>query len=103
MTKLRWKNALKPRGKFSSFDSWAWPSAHYENGKPAAIIYCDDSFNLIKAKSGNHRPLKLCVVDYTVTPWEWKTVKKRFNTLDEAKAAALPTIESNGFLHPDYK
>ena len=103
MIKLKWKNGSRPTGRYRAFDTWAWPSGHYLNGKPAAIIYCDDSFSPLKAKSGEHKPLKLCVADYTVTPWKWRTVKKRYDTLDEAKAAALPIIESNGFMHPDYR
>jgi len=91
--KLKWKVDPPPTGRYRSFATRNWPSADFEDGRPAAWL----SANLEYAPSlrGNIVPAELViriqVTDYSQRNigFEWKTLTKRANTLSEAKAIVL--------------
>jgi hypothetical protein len=90
---LKWKVDEAPTGRYRSFQSRGWPSAEYKDGRPAAAIYCEDSYEPANARTGKHAPLSVRVADHSVTPWKWRTVKQRFATLQEAKDGITKLLE----------
>ncbi len=98
--KFKWKVSEPPVGRYKSFQKRMWPGASYLNKKesPAAQIYCEDGYKPWKARSGEHKELTLCIADHSVMPWAWRTIKKRFKTLVEAKIAFDIFIKN----HPEY-
>lgn len=98
--KLKWKVQPEPTGRYRSFEKRGWPTAEYENQKIAASIHCDDDYVSARVREGDHKELTVRVADYSVTPWEWRTVKERARTLDEAKALALRVLEHHPHFQP---
>jgi hypothetical protein len=101
MIKLQWRVADAPTGRYRSFQKRGWPSADFKGtDRSAAHIYCDDSYVPANAKSGEHRELTVTIADYSAhnDSFKWRTLKARFKTLDEAKAAAVAALEK----HPDF-
>lgn len=66
----------------------------------AAAIYCTDPYRPSDARTGNHSELILRVADYRETPWQWRTLKRRFDTLEEVKAYFKKFIADNPQLCP---
>lgn len=93
--KYKWKVSEKPTGRYSSFEKRMWPEACYLNEResPAAQIYCDDSYEPWRVKEGKHGELTLLVADHSGERRKWRTIKKRFATLQEAKEAFALFIE----------
>jgi hypothetical protein len=85
MKKYKWKVDPPETGRYRSFHKRGWPSAEYEDGTCAAKIYCEKGYYPCDARVGNHPELKIRVADHSVTPWQWRTLKKRAKTLAEAK------------------
>jgi hypothetical protein len=104
--KFKWKVAPAPTGHYRSFESRSWPSAKYPNGQPALLIRCEtDEYVPSKVKNGDHGVLSVCIAQYygkkdrnQLGTFAWRTLKARFATLDEAKAAGEKFL--NG--HPEY-
>lgn len=94
--KLKWRVAEKPSGMCRSFYKRGWPTAYYhDNGEPAFQLICDDRYEPANIQSGNHAEIKIMVADYRMSPWIWRTLKKRAATLKEAKEIAQEFIETN--------
>lgn len=93
--KLKWKVAEKPTGLYRSFSSRGWPTAYYEGGHPAASISCEDAYVPARVRSGNHSELTVQIADWSTQGrgFEWRTLKQRCSTLDEAKAFAESALE----------
>lgn len=99
---IKWKVAEAPTGQFRSFAHRCWPTASYPGDKIAAQILCNDSYSAFTVRSGSHEPLKVMVADYSVSPsWQWRVMKARFSTLDEAKAAVLSFVEKHPEMRPE--
>jgi hypothetical protein len=105
--KLTWKVAEAPSGRFRSFHKRGWPSAVFNGtSTPAASIDCEDSYTPKFAASGSHRELTVRVADHSPpksvedAAWKWRTLKGRFATLDEAKAAATRVLNEHPEFHP---
>ncbi len=102
--KLKWKIAAPPTGKYRSFDKRSWPSANHENGRPAVMISCDDSYVPANVKTGSHGPLAVRIADWSMPTdpeaarWQWRKLKGTFATLDEAKRAAQAVLAK----HPEF-
>jgi len=94
--KLVWRVSPKPTGQYRSFEQRGWPFAAWiDSGgesHPACHIICEDGYYPPDVKIGNHKPLKIRVMDYRERshggncPWTAKMTKAEFKTLDEAKA-----------------
>ena len=104
MKKLKWTVAPAPTGRFRSFDKRGWPSAMYENEKPAVHITCPDAYHPADAKIGLHSLLSVRIAKWAnprlpdQSAFEWKTLAVQFPTLALAKAAAQNFIDG----HPEY-
>lgn len=101
--KLYWKVGDKPVGRYRSFDKRSWPKAYYDKecDKVAAIIYCDDSYVPSAAKAGTHSPLTVHVADYSKgVGFDWRAVKGKAKTLDEAKSAVEGILRKYPHLLP---
>lgn len=85
--KIKWRSQPAPTGRYRSFEKRGWPHAEYENGKIAASIECEDEYIASNVKTGSHGLLTVRVADYSVTPWQWRKVKVKFETVEQAKAA----------------
>jgi hypothetical protein len=89
----KWEIDPPTTGAHRSFDERAWPMAvDIEHDAPIARIRCEESYVPSLVKQGKHSPLKLSIADYSEASakngsFVWKTLKKEFATLDEAKAA----------------
>ncbi len=107
MSKLiKWKVDPEPTGRYRSFDRRGWPDAHYKNKSEdvAARIRCEDEYYPRNVKSGNHKPLKVYVADWSRSPkgtsFIWLKIKGEFKTLKEAKEAAEKIIEKYEHIKP---
>jgi hypothetical protein len=103
MIKLQWQVAEAPTGRYRSFQKRGWPHAVYKGTDNWAVaIYCDDSYVPAHARSGQHQELTVRVADYSANngSFEWRTLKTRFKTLDEAKACGLAALEKYSHFVP---
>ena len=77
--------------QYGSFQPRAWPSAIYKDDRQnlCGDIQCKDEYTPARAKSGQHRPLTVRVCDYSVMPFEWRTLEGFHATLENAKMALL--------------
>lgn len=102
--KLKWKVQEKETGRYASFHKRGWPDAEYENGDTAVMITCEDSYNITRAKTGNHEPLTILFRDYNHGDPEkygyarTLKLKQKFNTLDEAKKFITEYLKN----HPEF-
>ena len=95
---LKWQTQPAPTGRYKAFDKRGWPHADFNGTEfTAAAIYCDDDYRPSNAKLGHHAPLTVRVADYRADgkSWEWRTMKNRPATLDEAKKQAAQFFEKN--------
>jgi hypothetical protein len=85
--KFKWKVDPPPVGRYRSFEVRSWPSAYFENGKPAASLYCKDEYVPSRVKTGAHQELTIKVYDHNNVekPWKIRTLVVRASTLQEAK------------------
>lgn len=92
--KIKWSVSPEPTGRYRSFDKRGWPTADWKNEQESACacIYCADDYSIRRAKSGNHAELEVRVANHSQKPWRWATLKNRFKTLDEAKAAVIKVL-----------
>jgi hypothetical protein len=100
--KLKWELAYKPTGRFSFLEKREWPRAHYQGTERIAlIIYCEDAYSLKSAKTGSHQELSVRVADYSVPHgFQWRTLRRRFATLTDAKEAATKFLEERPVYWP---
>lgn len=97
--KLKWRVGLVPVGKYRSFERRAWPTADYPEERTAVALYCEESYTPALARAGQHSEITIRVADHSVSPFVWRTLKRRAQTLDEAKQIAEKFIEQ----HPEYR
>ena len=103
--KLHWQVAPSPTGRYRSFDKRGWPTAYYgKGGKPAAFIYCEDSYNPAEVREGSHGELTVNIAHHqhprAENGWEVVRLARRAKTLDEAKALAADYINRHPEVHP---
>lgn len=91
--KHKWKVSEAPTGRYRSFERRSWPSADYENGKPAAFIQCVDEYQPGRVKTRSHAPLLLRIADYSVTPFKWRLVTAQYNTISELKVGLIKILD----------
>ncbi len=101
--KYKWHVQEKPVGRYSSFEHRGFPGADYEDGSPAGVMYSESEYDPRDIKSGNYKPIKLRIADYSVTPWKWRTFVKRYNTIQEAKDAFDRIIKQHPEMMPKPK
>jgi hypothetical protein len=93
---IKWQVAPAPTGRYRSFANRTWPIGYYNGTEtPAALILCEDDYTAKRAKSGVHAELRVRIADHSVTPWEWRQLKRRYAQLDEAKTAAETFLSNN--------
>lgn len=114
MPKLVWRTQDVPTGRYRSFFHRGWPDAHWnrEVGPPAVQIRCEDEYIPRDVKTGNHKPLRVYIADWSprrglppeiacdVSAFNWKLLKGECKTLDEAKALAERAFESHPHFRP---
>jgi hypothetical protein len=85
--KVVYRVADKPTGMYRSFEHRGWPSGNYAGtDEPAVHISCEDDYVPWRVKTGEHAELTVRVADHSAKPcWQWRTLKKRCKTLQEAK------------------
>lgn len=98
--KIKWKVQPVPAGRYGCFQPRGWPTASYEDGRPAASIDCDDDYMPRRVRQGAHGELTVRVADYSVTPWVWRNVKQRAKTLPEAKALVKKVFATIPYIQP---
>lgn len=101
---IRWKVAEAPTGPYRSFHGRAWPMAHWKNDAQVvcASIECQSNYSAAAVRDGSHGELSVRIADHGVKPvWEWKRLKARFKTLDEAKAALEQFLMKNPAFWPE--
>lgn len=93
--KIKWKVGEAPTGPYRSFFNRPWPSAEI-NGQAAAMMHCETSYSASVVKSGKHEPIKVYIAVWheNGASFDWRSMKKRFATIDEAKAAVAKYFES---------
>jgi hypothetical protein len=107
--KLKWKVDPKSTGLWAIGNPRRWPTADFKaitdpmKSHAAAQIICSEAYTPGAVKSGNHPPLKVLIADYTkrndnTGGWDWRTLTKRFTTLDEAKQGVLDFYST----HPSF-
>lgn len=113
--KLCWQVSPAPTGRYRSFSKRDWPYASYnvKNGLPAFRIDCtvkDFSYRPDQVKMANHPALELWVADWNIEnpevngAFKWRCLKKRFNTVEEAKVGADEFIKTHhSFLPREFR
>jgi hypothetical protein len=101
--KLKWKVSPPPTGRHRSFETRGWPTAYFQNGDPAAAIYCKDDYEPSLVKTGQHAELVVWVAKWHRQEgggrsFKWKTLVRRANTLDAAKQLATEFFRQ----HPEF-
>lgn len=86
-TKLKWKVAEKPTGRYASFQYRPWPTASIGELMVAAIT-CEDDYRAWRVKTGNHAELTVRVMDRRNGGHQWRRLAQKSKTLDEAKKLA---------------
>lgn len=94
-TKLVWRVAPPPTGRYRSFKSRAWPSASFADFSPAAFLSCADAYEPRRVRDGSHGPISVRIADYSTFLFTWRRLKAKFRTLAEAKAAAAAFFKAN--------
>jgi hypothetical protein len=86
-SKVVWRVAEAPTGMYRSFEHRAWPSGTYTGtDEPAVHLMCADDYVPRHIKTGQHAELTVRVADHSAKPrWQWRTLKRRCKTLQEAK------------------
>lgn len=89
-TKLYWKVAPKPRGRYRSFQRRGWPTAYYSGGdEPAAFLTCEDDYSPARVRTGQHSLITITVLHHNVpdvVTWKRYNLRHRAATLEEAKS-----------------
>lgn len=98
--KLKWKIQPKAAGRYASFEHRGWPDAHYENGKYAGGIYCQDDYSAWVVKENKHGPLTVRVFDWSGKLPKSLQLKKTFSTLQEAKDGLADIVTRNPQFQP---
>ncbi len=94
--KLKWKVAAAPTGPYRSFFKRGWPTAEFSTGQVAAQITCADAYS---SKQKTHGELTVRIADYSSSSgFQWRTLKARAKTLDEAKTLAQQFFQT----HPEF-
>jgi hypothetical protein len=96
--KLKWRVADRPTGRYRSFERRGWPNADYENGKPAAMLRCQDEYVPKCVKDGDHGLIEIYVADHSGEQWRWRKAINRAVTLDYAKSLVRRILEA----HPTF-
>lgn len=107
--KLKWKVDPAPTGPFKSFWKRGWPSAEYQNGECAAMIFCAKETEY-KGSSRYEEglSLKLKVAQWYTDAngnltFRWRECKARYDSLDAAKKGAITVLAANlHCVHPEY-
>jgi hypothetical protein len=105
MVKLKWRVAPAPTGRYRSFDKRGFPSAEYPDGRPAAMLECEESYKATFARNGGHKPVAVCVADYSKGGgrFTWRKLLVEFASIDYAKEMAARAIARNGFAPKEYQ
>jgi hypothetical protein len=92
--KLKWVVSPAPTGEYRSFQHRPWPHGEF-NGEWMVLIWCKDKYVPANVRSGNHGELTIAVTDrrHVGGAFVWRTIKRRANTLDEAKKIAQAFFE----------
>lgn len=101
---IRWKVGEAPTGMYRSFHGRAWPMAHWKNERQVvcASIECESNYSAAAVREGTHAELAVRIADHGAKPvWEWKRLKARFKTLDEAKAGLEEFLLKNPSFWPE--
>lgn len=103
--KLKWKVGDAPTGRYRSFQERSWPSATYAGSELMAVsIFSDASYTPELAKNCERAPLTIQIADHSQIPWVWRRLKKRVNSLDEAKELAMKALlASPNFIPEQFK
>ena len=104
---LRWRVDPVPTGRYRSFQTRGWPTGEYPDGRAAASLHCDDEYTPARARGEQpHGPIKVRVAQWFSpeergerAAFEWRTVKRRAATLEEAKALAVRVLRQ----HPEFQ
>ena len=97
MTKLKWKVQPPSTGPYRSFFKRGWPSATINDDIMAFSLHCEDSYVPALVKSGQHSEIKISVADWRKpgNGFDWKVLKQRAKTLEEAKRIAQKFADTN--------
>lgn len=104
-SRIKWKCADAPVGRYSSFAKRGWPTAYYKaSGKPAAFIRCKDAYIPAEALTDcpTHAALTVTVCHHNHekagNSWALLNVKERPASL----AAAKRLVERVLAAHPEF-
>jgi hypothetical protein len=99
--KFKWKTSEAPTGRFKSFHKRGWPGADFPNGDAAIRLECPDGYHPADVKIGKHEEISVYIADHSTRErlgaeaagFEWKKLKARAKTLDEAKKLGMAALE----------
>lgn len=95
--KIKWTMGEKPTGRYRSFQHRAWPSAEYEDGKPAVMLYAvEDEHKSYRPSIKETATLRLRVADYHDNTFTWVGLVFRPVGLTTAKRVARDWIRAYG-------
>lgn len=90
--KIKWEVSPRPTCPYRSFHKRGWPIGRFWPHEQRVLLRCPDDYYPSFVKTGNHKlitvRLDLLIDGQTVL----RTLKGQFNTLPEAKQAALDFI-----------
>ena len=97
--KLFWEVQPAPTGRYRSFERRGWPKAYVEKTKDtiAVALYCEHAYVPSLVKEGKHPEIAVHVAVYNdkFIGFDWKRLKKRAATLEEAKKLAEEFFSRN--------
>lgn len=98
--KLKWKVSEVPTGRYRSFEHRSWPSAYFQDDRPAVCIYGDVEYSGPRARATEGLQLTICIADWskpsnpsTGNGFTWRTLKQRAISLAQAKEIAAAFLE----------
>ena len=97
--KLFWEVQPVPTGRYRSFERRGWPIGYADKDKNdiAVALSCEDDYIPSNVKEGKHGEIQIRVAVYNekFIGFDWKRLKKRAATLEEAKKLAEEFFSRN--------
>lgn len=103
--KLVWRVSPAPSGRYSSFQSRAFPSANYKNGEPAAQLICSESYQSFH-KDATGLEIVIMVALWENDTFNWRKLKRSARSIAEAKERVEAFFNDEKYvdiIHPDYR
>jgi hypothetical protein len=70
---------------------------------PAGQIVCETSYSLRAAKNKTHKEMTVMIADHSVSPWNWRYLKAKATSLEDAKSMVVRFFSSHPEMQPNFE